>query len=201
MLRVVKAKNEDVIAVILSHDRIASYYRFYGARHSILQTGYLIDFEIQTDYKGFLPRLRHLSHIPFPWLFDRTRFALWHRFIEGFEPHLKDTEEIEPFYFELLLDAAKRWHKQNPKRIAIESYVKLLEFEGRLYPLKGCYICEKPLGNDVALMSAFKPAHPSCIYAPAHDIKAIEILFRDKKSLLLDDAQVDALFKPMTQAL
>lgn len=161
----------------------------------------MIDFEVQEDYKGYLPRLRNLSHIPFPWLFNRERFALWHRFLAGFEPHLKDTEEIEPFYFELLLDAAKRWNKQNPKRIAIESYIKLLSFEGRLYPLKRCYICEEPLNDEVALMSAFKPAHPKCIYAPALQKGALNLLFEEQKSLLLDDSEVDTLFELMCVAL
>ena len=190
-----KAKNEDSIATILTERHIRTYYRFFGARHSILQLGNLIDFEVEGEDGRFLPRLRSLSHIGFPWLFERNRLMLWHNFIQKFEPHLRDADEIDRFYFDLLLDAAKKWHRQNPKRIVCESYLKMLAYEGRLYPEEKCYICEQRIEEEIALMQAFKPAHPHCIYAPALPSKKIFDLFESKKTVFLDDHEVDVVFE------
>jgi len=201
ILQVRKAKNEDSIALVLTENHIRTYYRFFGARHSILQLGNLIDFEVEGEDGRFLPRLRSLSHIGFPWLFDRNRLLLWHNFIQKFEPHLKDTDEIEPFYFQLLLDAARKWHRQNPKRIVCESYIQLLDYEGRLYPEEHCYICESRIEEEIALMQAFKPAHPECIYAPALPTKKVLDFFKEKKTVFLEDYEVEILFNTVMKGL
>jgi hypothetical protein len=189
-----KAKNEDSIALVLSPESIRSYYRFFGARHSILQLGNLIDFEVEGEDGRFMPRLRSLSHIGFPWLFDKNRLLMWHNFLKKFEPHLRDAEEIDSFYFDLLLDAARKWHRQNPKRIVCESYIKLLDYEGRLYPEENCFICEQRIEEEIALMQAFKPAHPGCIYSPALPTKKVFDFFESKKTTFFDDYEVDLLF-------
>ena len=180
--------------MVLTRQHIRSYYRFFGARHSILQLGNLVDFEVEGEDGRFLPRLRALSHIGFSWQFDRNRLMLWHNFIQKFEPHLKDADELDAFYFDLLLDAAKRWEKQNPKRVVCESYLKMLQFEGRLYLDEQCFICEQRIEEEIALMQAFKPAHPSCIYAPALPTKKILDLFQSGKTTFLEDNEVDILY-------
>ena len=196
-----KAKNEDSIALILSPKDVRTYYRFFGARHSILQLGNLIDFEVEGEGSSFLPRLRSLSHLGFPWLFDKNKLLLWHNFIKRFEPHLKDTEEIDSFYFDLLLTSAKKWDKQNPKRVAVESYIELLDYEGRLYPEENCYICEQRIEEEISLMQAFKPAHPSCIYSSALPTKKILDFFETKKTVFLEDHEVDYLFEIVLKGL
>jgi hypothetical protein len=194
ILSVKKAKNEDSIAVVLTSNNIRTYYRFFGARHSILQLGNLVDFEVEGEDGRFMPRLRSLSHMGFPWLFDKNKLLLWHNFIKKFEPHLRDADELDSFYYDLLLNAAKRWHKQNPKRIVCESYITLLDYEGRFYPEENCFICEQRIEEDISLMQAFKPAHPSCIYSPALPTKKILDFFETKKSIFLEDHEVDYLF-------
>jgi hypothetical protein len=196
-----KAKNEDTIALVLTQNEIRTYYRFFGARHSILQLGNLIDFEVEGEGSSFLPRLRSLSHIGFPWIFDKNKLLLWHNFIKKFEPHLKDTSELDSFYFNLLLNAAKKWDKQNPKRIVCESYLELLNYEGRLYFQENCFICEQRIEEDIALMQAFKPAHPACIYNIALPTKKILDFFKTKKSVFLDDHEVDHLFEVVMKGL
>jgi hypothetical protein len=196
-----KAKNEDSIALVLSPESIRSYYRFFGARHSILQLGNLIDFEVEGEDGRFMPRLRSLSHIGFPWLFDKNRLLIWHNFLKKFEPHLKDAEEIDAFYFDLLLNAARKWHRQNPKRIVCESYIELLEYEGRLYPEENCFICEQRIEEEIALMQAFKPAHPGCIYSPALPTKKILDFFVSKKTVFLEDHEVDYLYEIVLKGL
>ena len=178
-----------------------TYYRFFGARHSILQLGNLIDFEVEGEDGRFLPRLRSLSHIGFPWLYDRNRLLVWHSFVGRFEPHLRDAGEIETFYYDLLLNAAKKWYRQNPKRIVIESYLQLLEYEGRLYPQERCYICENRIEEEIALMQAYKPAHPHCIYAPALPSKKIFDLFKSKKTVFLEDYEVEYLYEIVMKGL
>lgn len=201
VLSVRKAKNEDSIALILSSNEVRAYYRFFGARHSILQLGNLIDFEVEGEGSSFLPRLRSLSHMGFPWLFDKNRLLLWHNFIKRFEPHLKDAQEVDPFYFDLLLSAARKWDKQNPKRIVCESYIELLFYEGRLYPEENCYICEQRIEEEIALMQSFKPAHPACIYASSLPTKKILNFFATKKTVFLEDHEVDLLFEIVMKGL
>ncbi len=194
ILSVKKAKDEDSIARVLTATEIRSYYRFFGARHSILQLGHLIDFEVEGEDGRFMPRLRSLSHMGFPWLFDKNRLLLWHNFITRLERHLRDAQELENFYFDLLLDSAKKWHRQNPKRIICESYIALLEYEGRLYPDEHCFICEGRIEESIALMQAFKPTHPACIYAPSLPTKKILDFFKSHKTVFLDDSEVEVLY-------
>ena len=201
ILSVKKAKDEDSIARVLSATEIKTYYRFFGARHSILQLGNLIDFEVEGEDGRFMPRLRSLSHIGFSWIFDKNKLLLWHNFIKKFEPHLRDAEEVESFYYDLLLNAAKKWDKQNPKRIICESYIRLLEYEGRLYPEENCFICEERIEEDIALMQAFKPAHPSCIYSSSMPTKKILDFFHTKKTVFLEDDEINYLHEVVMKGL
>lgn len=201
VLELRKAKNEDSIALVLGPKEVRTYYRFFGARHSILQLGNLIDFEVEGEGSRFLPRLRSLSHIGFPWLFDKNRLLLWHNFIKLFAPHLKDTEEIDSFYYDLLLQAAQKWDRQNPKRIVCESYIQLLEYEGRLHDEENCYICERPIETKMALMQAFIPAHPECLYSSSLSKKKILAFFQSKKTIHLEDYEVEYLFDIVMKGL
>jgi len=155
----------------------------------------LVDFEVEGEGSNFLPRLRSLSHMGFPWLFDKNKLLMWHNFIKKFAPHLKDAEEIEPFCYDLLLTAAKHWDKQNPKRIVCESYIALLDYEGRLYPEENGFIREQRIEDDIALMQAFKPAHPSCIYSPSMPTKKLLDFFESKKTVFLEDYEVEYLYE------
>jgi len=153
----------------------------------------LVDFEVEGEDGRFLPRLRSLSQMGFSWILDKNRLMLWQNFIKKFDIHLKDAETVEAFYFTLLLQAAKRWDKQNPKRIICESYISLLKYEGRFYDETHCFICEQYIEEDIALMQSFKPAHPTCIYSPALPTKKILDFFHTEKSIYLEDNEVDYL--------
>ena len=201
IINIRKAKNEDVIVTVLSNDSVKNYWRFFGARHSILQIGNLIDFEISEGKNGFMPNMRSLSQLSFPWIFSANHLLIWQNFIKLFEPHLKDTTEIEPFYFELLLHIAKKWDKQNPKRLAIEAYIKILEQEGRLYKNGFCHICENILDNKIGLMRAFIPAHTSCIYAYSLEKKSIFKLFNTQSTIHIDDETTEVLYQILLKGL
>jgi len=201
ILNIRKAKNEDVIVTVLSNCEVRNYYRFYGARHSILQVGNLIDFEIQESKNGFMVQIRKISHISFPWIFSNNHLFIWQNFIKLFEPHLKEATQIDSFYFELLLKVAKKWHKQNPKRLAVEAYIEILDYEGRLYDNGFCYICEDVLDEQVGLMRAYLPAHPSCIYSYGYDKQQIFKLFDTKLTIHLNDTIVNKLFNTLLKGL
>jgi len=194
ILSVTKAKNEDCIAIVLSPNDIRTYYRFFGARHSILQMGYLVDFEVEGENSHFLPRLRSLSHLAFDWLYDKNKLLLWHNFIKRFQIHLKDAQELESFYFDLLLDSAQKWNKQNPKRIVCEAYLKLLKYEGRFGINEHCFICEQKLEEEITFMQGFKAVHPTCIYSPSLAKKKILDFFQSSQSIYLEDDEVDIIF-------
>jgi len=201
ILNIRKAKNEDVIVTVLSNCEVTSYYRFFGARHSILQVGNLIDFEIQESKNGFMVQIRKISHISFPWIFSHNHLFIWQNFIKLFEPHLKEATQIDSFYFDLLLKIAKKWHKQNPKRLAVEAYIEILDYEGRLYDNGFCYICEDVLDEQVGLMRAYLPAHPRCIYGYSYDKQQIFKLFDTKLTIHLNDNIVDKLFNTLLKGL
>jgi len=201
IINIRKVRNEDVIVTVLSNQTIKSYWRFFGARHSILQVGNLIDFEITENKGNFMPNMRSLSQLSFPWLFWVNHLLIWQNFIKLFEPHLKDTTEIDSFYFDILFQSAQKWDKQNPKRLAIEAYINLLDYEGRLYNNGFCHICEEVLDDKIGLMRAFIPAHPHCIYAPALDKKEIFNLFNKKSTISIEDNLIEHLFKTLLKGL
>jgi len=194
IINIRKAKNEDVIVTVLSNESVTSYWRFFGARHSILQIGNLVDFELSESNNNFMPNMRSLSHLSFPWIFSNNHLLIWQNFIKLFEPHLKDTTEVESFYFDLLLNVAKKWDKQNPKRLAVEAYLQLINYEGRLYDNGFCYVCEEMLDDKVGLMRAFLPTHPHCIYGQALDKKEIFTLYNTHSTIHLNDQIVDHLY-------
>jgi len=195
-----KAKNEDIVVTVLTNKSVKSYWRFFGTRHSIFQIGNFIDFE-EEDSGNFMPKIRKVSHLGFPWLFSQNHLLLWQNFIKLFYAHLKDSTEVEKFYLDLLLNIAKKWDKQNPKRLSIEGYLKLLFQEGRLYDNGLCYICEAPLENKVRLMRAFIPTHPHCIYADEYEKSQIFRLFDTQSTIHLDNNTVEKLYKTLLKGL
>ena len=196
-----KAKNEDIVVTVLTNESVKSYWRFFGARHSILQIGNFIDFEIEEDSGHFMPKMRKVSHLGFSWLFSPNHLLIWQNFIRLFYLHLKDSTELENFYLDLLLGIAKKWDKQNPKRLAVEGYLKLLFHEGRLYDNGFCYICEEPLHNRVGLMRAFIPAHPHCIYAEDYEKNQIFKLFDTQSTIHIEDSIIEKLYKTLLKGL
>ena len=201
ILNISKVKNEDIIVTVLCENSIEKYWRFFGARHSIIQIGNLIDFEVKQSNSNFMPNMRSLSHLSFPWVFSNNHLLIWQNFIKLFDPHLKDSSEIDSFYFNLLLNIAKKWHKQNPKRLAVEAYIQLLSHEGRLYDHGFCYVCEEILDNEVGLMRAFLPTHPACIYANSLNKNDVFTLFNTQSTIHLCDDIIEKLYTILLKGL
>jgi len=157
-----KAKKEDLVVTVLSINSKESYYRFFGARHSIIQIGYFIDFELLSDDSRYLPRLKSVRHIDFPWIMNNHRVDIWRDFIKALDKHLYDKTKVDNFYFELLLKSALILDKQNPKRVVCESYLYLLEYEHRLSSNPICLICQNKIFNQVHKIKAV-PGRLECV--------------------------------------
>ncbi|MCD6173755.1 MAG: recombination protein RecO [Sulfurimonas sp.] len=196
-----KVKDEDLIVTIVSKGNLETLYRFYGARHGTINIGFKIDYEIEKSSKSTIHRLKDVIHIGFKWINDYSKLRLWQDFLALFHKHLKDAEDIGDFYFNLIENASKEWGKQNPKRVAIESYVKILSHEGRLHTEKICFLCANKIDGDISLIRAFLPTHPQCTHTIGINPNALDELFNNKSSLFLNDEEIDRLWLVLLEGL
>lgn len=201
IIDVKNVKDEDLIVSILSDDFLHTTYRFYGARHSNINIGYKIDFELETNIKTTIPRLKDVIQLGFPWIFDREKLYCWQRFIKLFYYHLKDVEEIEDFYFNLLDKLVHKLTKQNAKRAICESYIQILEYEGRLHTEYICLLCDEKIEKNISLVRSFHPVHSSCSYSKAFQKYKIDELFQEKSIIYFDEEELDYLWNILLQGL
>ena len=201
IININKVKDEDLIVSILSQNGLETLYRFYGARHGSINIGFLIDFEIEHSAKSTIARLKDVIHIGYLWIHDYNKLRLWQDFVKLFYLHLKDTYELDPFYFDLLYEASQKWKEQNPKRVAIESYVKLLEYEGRLHTQMECFLCGKDIQGDISLVRAFLPTHKECTHTLPISKKALMELYKTKSSLFLSDIECERMWIILCEGL
>lgn len=193
VLNIHKVKEEDLLVKVLTESNIYTLYRFYGARHSYINIGYLIDFEIESSIKSRISRLRDVMQIGFDFLLNRNSMIIWQQYTKLIYFHLKDIEEVPDFYFYHLEKITKEINR-NPKRVIIENFIELLEHEGRLHDDFLCFNCDCFIKKDVVLIRSFLPACKNCVKEKIFDVKKIETLFTSKKSLLLDDKEIDYLY-------
>jgi len=196
-----KVKEEDLIVTILSDGSLETLYRFYGARHGTINIGFKIDYEIDSSFKSTIGRLKDVIHIGYPWINDYALLRLWQDFTKLFFKHLKDAESLGSFYFELLENASLQWNKLNPKRVAVESYVKLLEHEGRLHKELYCFLCSKEIQGDVSLLRAFLPTHFNCSHTMSINASSLKELYNKKSSLFLTDKEIERLWNILLEGL
>ncbi|MEA2049591.1 MAG: recombination protein RecO [Campylobacterota bacterium] len=201
IINLYKVKDEDLIVSILTDDHFYTTYRFYGARHSNINIGFKIDFELETNLKGDIPRLKDVIQLSYPWILDNQKLYCWQRFLKLFYPHLKDVDFIDNFYIQLLDNLAHRMIKQNPKRAILEAYIKLCEFEGRLHTEYECLLCEQIIQNKISIIRGFLPIHSTCSYGRSFEFSQIENLFEQKSTIELDNNEVDYLFDILLQGL
>lgn len=137
--------------------------------------------------------MRSVSLVEFSWLYDEQKRLLWDEFLKLFYLHLEDKEDINPFYFNLLLLAIRKWDKQNPKRVICESYINLLKYEKRLQPKRVCFICETAIRDKVSLMRGFKVTHPECIKSHPIATKKVINFLDTNNSIFLEDNEIDTI--------
>ncbi|MFT7860999.1 MAG: recombination protein RecO [Sulfurimonas sp.] len=196
-----RVKEEDLIVTIVSKESLDTLYRFYGSRHGTINIGFKIDYEIEPSSKSTISRLKDVIHIGYKWINDKKKLQLWQQFCSLFHQHLKEAEELNPFYFELLEEASLQWDKQNPKRIAIELYVKLLEFEGRLHSESICFLCSNKIEDDPTIIRALLPTHLHCNKTMQINQKGLQELYKNKSSLFLNDKEIERLWNVLLEGL
>ena len=193
ILKTTKVRDEDCIVDVLSESALVRTYRFYGARHSNITQGYKIDFELSQN-QNFLPRLSGVMHLGYAWLGNREKLLFWQQFMRLLHAHLKDAESLDKFYYELLTDAAARFGRQNPRRIIVESYAKILRFEGRLHDEPYCFLCDEGISENIALCRGFLPAHERCSQRAGFAQDEILEFLRSGRTLNLSDGAVEMLY-------
>ena len=200
ILHTQRVKDEDLIVYILSKNKVLKTYRFYGLRHSSILNGYKIDFATE-DNPSFLPRLKDVLHMGFLWITQREKMFLWQEFIRLLYAHLKDIDELDNFYFELLDECAKKFLKQNPKRVIIDAYIQILEFEGRLHKDFICFSCDEKIHKEVTLLRAFLPAHNVCALGYAFQKDKLKIFYENKNSSIFEDEEIEKLYHLIKEGL
>jgi len=201
IININNVKDEDLIVSVLTQNNFYTTYRFYGARHSIINIGFKIDFELESNMKSNIPRLKDVLQISYPWIMDSAKLYCWQRFLKLFYPHLKDVEGIDPFYFNLLDELAHKMVKQNPKRAIIESYIKLCEYEGRLHLQYECLLCEEEIFDDISLVRGFQPTHKKCSYSKPFKLYQIKELFEEQSLLSFNEEEIEYLWHILLQGL
>jgi len=194
ILSTVRVRDEDLIVRVLTENEVLTLYRFYGARHSYINVGYWIDFVVEESPKATIKRLRNVTQLPFSFLFDLEKMLYYKTFINLLSRHLSDVTKIDEFYYNLLVEIINLMDKREAKRLLVESYVKLLEKEGRLHKDFVCFLCEREINEKIALARAFLPAHEKCIYSQGFEKQKIKDLFFNKKSLLFEENEIDRLW-------
>ncbi|WP_291949667.1 recombination protein RecO [Campylobacter sp.] len=187
-------KDEDLIVYILSPTQVIKSFRFYGMRHSNILNGYKIDFELEENLR-FLPRLKDVIHLGFSWILDREKMFFWQDFIKLFYWHLKDVGKLDSFYYELLDECAKRFEKQDCKRVIVDAYLKILNYEGRLHKDFICFACDEKITQNIVLVRAFLPAHTKCIFGFEFNCKDLHNFYERKNSSHISDEDIDKLYK------
>ena len=183
ILSTVRVRDEDLIVRILTRQEVMTLYRFYGARHSYINVGYLIDFHVEESAKTTIKRLRHVTQIPFNFLFDLNKTLYFKEYIRLLNNHFIDVSRVDSFYFDSLVKLCENLHERDVKRAIIEHYVSLLEKEGRLYKNFECFLCERRIDEKIALARSYLPAHEKCIMSEGFEREKLEVLFNEKKSI------------------
>lgn len=66
-------KDDDLIVTILTENKIYTTYRFYGAKHSNINVGYKIDFELENTLRSDIGRLRDVMQLNYQWILDAKK--------------------------------------------------------------------------------------------------------------------------------
>lgn len=193
-------KDDDLIVSILTEHEVMTTYRFYGARHSNINLGYKIDFELENT-KATIPRLKDVIQLGFPWILDNEKMYCWQRYIKLFYSHLKDIEQIDAFYFYSFENLIHVMIKQNALRAICESYISLLEYEGRLHSDLECLLCENIIIEDISLVRGFLPVHATCSHSKIFKLENMKDLFEKKKVISFNDEEVEYLWNILLQGL
>lgn len=195
VLNVKRVKSEDLLVTVLTERKIKKLYRFYGVRHSAVNLGFKIDFVAEPVQNKNILRLKDLMHLGFSWLHDSYRLGIWQNFLSILNLHLQDTDEIDPFYYELLCNYADIFEQSNPKRLIIEAFLKIQKFEGTASRYDFCFICDKPTAENVSIGKGFMIAHHECLGSYKFAKKPTVELITEGRTIYFENDEVDRLYE------
>ncbi|MCK4874745.1 MAG: recombination protein RecO, partial [Sulfurimonas sp.] len=81
ILNLNRVKDEDLIVSILSKESLDTLYRFYGARHGVINLGFKIDYEKESSVKSTISRLKDVIHIGYKWINNNKLLRDWQDFL------------------------------------------------------------------------------------------------------------------------
>lgn len=200
ILHTQRVRDEDLIVYILSPKAVHKCYRFYGLRHGAILSGYKLDFELESS-PNFLPRLKDTLHLGFAWILEREKMLIWQEFVRLIYRHLKDIEECESFYFELLDEIARRFARGDSLRVIVDAYVRLLDFEGRLHKDFVCFNCDEKVSDKITLVRTFLPAHRHCAVGFEFSEEKLRIFYATKNCSIFDDDEIENLYAIIKEGL
>ncbi|MGP1450882.1 MAG: recombination protein RecO [Wolinella sp.] len=192
-------REEDLWVSVLTPRKLARLYRFYGARHSVIQIGHKIDFEEDND--GVIPRLRHVMHLGYTWEQENPRRYAWQQYLRLLYVHLRDVGELEEFYCVHLDELARKIVRQDPRRAVLEAYASMLLHEGRTHALSHCSLCEGELSSEVVVGRGFIGAHPECASGESLSLIKVEWFLNEQNSTHLDERELDELWSVLLRGL
>jgi len=190
-------REEDKIVKILTPTEIFTLYRFYGARHSPIQRGNLIDFVIEKNPKGGIDRLR--SPVQIPLLSPTLPLFLplqWENFFQFLAFHFRGISTISPFYYRKLVAMGEELGVRPSLRVLVEGLFEIFQFEGILPPIGKCGRCGLPTGERVALeKNTLHWCHPDCLPSTPHFFSpALGELYLYRKTLLFSQGELEKLW-------
>lgn len=201
IIKITPQKNENILLYVLTPSKIKKLYRFYGARHSIIQLGKKIDFEVEQNGL-FIPKIRNITALNFAWERDINRLQIWQRYLQILCKHFQGIENIDSFYFEMLDSGASKLILQNPYRTALEMYASLLHFEGRIPRFDDCFLCSQKIQEQASIARSFLIAHPKCLATRvSFCIQDIKDYLISQKTLKLSDDTILKLWQILLQGI
>lgn len=198
ILNTKKSGENNLVMDILTPKEAIKVMRFYGVRHSSMMVGNKLDFELEFN-ANYLPILKESIHLGFAWQNDINKLEIFLEFIGLLSRYLNGVGECDECYFQTLEQISIRLTLQNPKRVIVDAYAKMLKCEGRLHDMDKCYVCSKDLDEMIYLSSGFLPLCKTCHQESfkqnnfAFSKDELGEFFVSLNGSMLDDKKINAL--------
>lgn len=199
ILNTISVRDKDLIVFILDNNELVKCYRFYGVRHSHLIIGNMIDYELNVE-PLFLPKLHSTMQLALP-LKSVEIIKAWQDFCFLLYEHLKDNQECGEFYYNLCLRILKRLEVQDYKRVFLDAYSLMIEYEGRLNFSQNCVECGKELNDYFLLGEGFLMYCNSCKNSVKINKLKMKDYLKHKNSSIFEDDEIDLLYKVFSKKL
>jgi hypothetical protein len=201
ILAIQKVREEDLIVTILTKDELLKLYRFYGVRHSILNIGNKIDFEIEVVSNSNNKRLRSVIHLADVWQLQFDKMLFWQKYLILLHKHLSEIHHLDPFYYTHLEKINNTILRQNVKRVLINGYIDLLYFEGRDLSPNICFLCDEAFDKECSIQRGFLATHSYCQYGKKMTVDSFNHMMQTKKCLHLSESNIELLWSVILEGL